>query len=424
MSKNQDEQIKSGDNSNAPLDSSAPEHNNARPSLLDWMELRIGWTGFIRKNLDEPMPPGVGWWQALGNLLLTLLMFQFITGVALAMFYAPTPDHAYQSVKHISDYVWLGVFIRRLHHWGSSVIVVVVILHILRVVFWGSYKKPRELTWMIGVLILPVILGFAFTGYLLPWDQKAYWATKVGTRMAETMPFFGKSLMYLLRGGAQVGAMTLTRFYAVHILILPIALVGLSAFHLYLVRHHHISGPVVPQKGTPAPFYPVQLARDSVVVLVAAGILVSLALFNRTGLSVVANPIQVNSAPRPEWYFLGLFELLKLIPPKLEVLGTIVTPAGIIIGLLMLPWLDRSNSRHPAKRGWIIDITLFVVLGLGALTLKGLLDEPPAVSNNKPVQPAVKTLSTPAASSLSASPASRRGGVANSVPAELPLLSR
>lgn len=349
----------------------------ARPSLKDWLDLRIGWWGFVRKNLDEPMPPGVGWWQTLGNLLLTLLMFQFVTGVALAMYYSPSPDHAYQSVKYISDEVTLGSFIRGLHHWGATLIIIAVVLHILRVFFWGCYKKPRELTWVVGVLIFQVILGFSFTGYLLPWDQKAYWATVVGTRIAGTVPVVGESLMTLVRGGLEVGALTLTRFYAVHIMVLPVALMALTGFHLYLVRRLHIAGPVVPQKGKPVPFYPTQLFRDAVVVLVGIGILFTLALGFKPELTSVADPSRVDFSPRPEWYFLGLYELLKLMPPQLEVLGTVIIPGMVTVGMLLLPWLDRSDSRHPAKRRWIIDMALALILLIGVLTLKGILTEPP-----------------------------------------------
>jgi len=353
------------------------ELKRARPSLADWLELRLGWWGFVRKNLDEPMPPGVGWWQTLGNLLLTLLAFQFITGVALAMFYVPSPDHAYESVKWISDRVWLGSFIRGIHHWGATAIVIVVVLHILRVFFWGSYKKPRELTWIVGVIIFQVILGFSFTGYLLPWDQKAYWATVVGTRIAATAPLIGRQIMILIRGGTEVGALTLTRFYAAHIMLLPLALTVFTAFHLYLVRRHHIAGPVVPQKGEPVPFWPTQLFKDAVVVLVGIGIVFLLALFVKPELMDVADPARADFTPRPEWYFLGLYELLKLMPSSLEVVGTILIPGLVTVGMLALPWLDRSPSRHPAQRRWVIDLGLFLVLFIGTLTLKGILTEPP-----------------------------------------------
>jgi ubiquinol-cytochrome c reductase cytochrome b subunit len=353
------------------------ELKHKRPSMSDWLDLRLGWWGFVRKNLDEPMPAGVGWWQTLGNLILTLLVFQFVTGVVLAMYYAPSPDHAHESVNHITNYVLFGSFIRGIHHYGASFIVIATVLHILRVFFWGSYKKPRELTWVCGVLIFQVILAFSFTGYLLPWDQKAYWATVVGTSITETVPFIGKQLGILVLGGREVGALTLTRFYAVHIMILPAALIVLTALHLYLVRRHHIAGPVVPQKGKPVPFYPVQLFRDVVVVAVGMGGVFLLALFMKPELGPLADPSRADFTPRPEWYFLGLYELLKIIPRGWEVLGTVIIPTLVTLGMLFLPWLDRSESRHPARRRWVIEVALVLILFIGVLTLQGILTTPP-----------------------------------------------
>lgn len=349
----------------------------ARPSLRDWLDLRLGWYGFVRKNLDEPMPPGVGWWQTLGNLLMTLLAFQFITGFALAMYYSASPETAYDSVKHINTEVPLGNFVRGLHVWGSTLIVMAVVAHTLRVFFWGSYKKPRELTWLVGVFIFQVILALSFTGYLLPWDQKAYWATVVGTRIAATIPFVGDALLYLVRGGAEVGSLTLTRFYALHVMALPAALIGLMGIHLYLVRRHHIAGPVLPRRGKPVPFYPDQLFKDAVVQLVGVGFLVYLALAFKPALEAVANPTQVEFAPRPEWYFLGLYELLKIMPSGWELVATFVVPTGVTLGMIFLPWLDRSDSRHPARRQWVIVTGIGIILMIGLLTLKGILETPP-----------------------------------------------
>lgn len=348
-----------------------------RPSLRDWMDLRLGWYGFVRKNLDEPMPPGVGWWQTLGNLLLTLLAFQFITGFALAMYYTPSPESAHASVKHVTYTVPLGSFVRGLHVWGSALIVVTMVLHTLRVFFWGSYKKPRELTWVFGVVIFQVILGFSFTGYLLPWDQKAYWATVVGTRIAATVPFVGEQLLVLIRGGKEVGALTLTRFYAFHVMLLPATLMALVAMHLYLVRRHHIAGPVVPQKGKPVPFYPNQLFKDAIVLLGGVGILIYLAIAFPPALEAVADPTGTDFSPRPEWYFLGLYELLKIMPAGFEVVATMVIPGLIATGMLLLPWLDRSESRHPARRTWVMLAGMGVILLIGLMTLKGLLETPP-----------------------------------------------
>ena len=354
-----------------------------RPGLKDWMELRLGWWGFVRKNLDEPMPPGVGWWQTLGNLLLTMLVFQFTTGVLMAMYYSPSPLSAYDSVKHLTYSVSAGSLIRGLHVWGSTCIVVAMVLHTLRVFFWGSYKKPRELTWVLGVLIFQVMLAFSFTGYLLPWDQKAYWATVVGTRIAATVPFVGHELMVLVRGGEEVGALTLTRFYAVHVMLLPAALMALIGLHLYLVRRHHIAGPVIPQKGKPQPFFPNQLFKDAIVVVAGLGIVFALALAFPPGLEAVADPAGTDFAPRPEWYFLGLYELLKIMPPGWEMVATLGIPGLITIGMFFLPWLDRSKSRHPAKRGWVMVTGMAVILLIGLMTLKGILETPPPHSEPK-----------------------------------------
>lgn len=349
----------------------------SRPSLRDWTDLRLGWWGFVRKNLEEPMPPGVGWWQTLGNLLLTLLMFQFITGVALAMYYAAAPQAAYDSVRYLTEEAPLGAVVRGLHVWGSTLIVIVSVMHILRVFFWGSYKKPRELTWVAGVLIFQVILGFSFTGYLLPWDQKAYWATVVGTRIAGTIPLVGDQLLVLIRGGQDVGALTLTRFYALHVMVLPVSLVALVAVHLYLVRRLHIAGPVLPQKGPRVAFFPNQLFKDAAVVLAGMGLLVYLALAFPPAIEGIADPTGTDFSPRPEWYFLGLYELLKVMPPGYEVVATLIVPGLVTLGMIFLPWLDRSNSRHPAMRQWVIHAGMGVILLIALFTLKGILETPP-----------------------------------------------
>lgn len=348
-----------------------------RPSLGDWMDLRLGWYGFVRKNLDEPMPPGVGWWQTLGNLLMTLLLFQFLTGFALAMFYTPSPESAHASVKHITWGTPWGSVVRGLHVWGSTIIVIATATHTLRVFFWGSYKKPRELTWLIGVFIFQIILAFSFTGYLLPWDQKAYWATVVGTRIAATIPVIGDMLLVLIRGGQEVGALTLTRFYAGHVMLLPALLMGLMGLHLYLVRRHHIAGPVTPQKGKPVPFWPNQLYKDAVVLLLGVGMVIFLALRIPPGLEPIADPTGSDIAPRPEWYFLGLYELLKVMPAGWEIVATLVIPTGITVGMLILPWMDKNKSRHPAKRQWVMVMGMLVVLLIGLMTLKGILETPP-----------------------------------------------
>ena len=206
----------------------------------NWFDDRIGWRGiwqtiFLRKI------PKVNWFFTLGSATLFVAMTQGITGILLTLYYVPTPDHAYDSVQYITTQVTAGWFIRGLHHWGASAMVVLVFLHMLRVIFYGAYKFPREVTWLTGVILLLVVIGFGFTGYLLPWDQKAYWATTVGTRIAATPPIIGDWILRILRGGETLSAVTLARFFGVHVWVLPTALISLVVFHLYLVIRLGIS---------------------------------------------------------------------------------------------------------------------------------------------------------------------------------------
>jgi len=213
--------------------------------LGSWLEERIGWRSlwdaiFLRKI------PKVNWLYTFGSAALFLSINQILTGILLTIYYVPTPDHAYDSVQFITSEVPAGWFIRGLHHWGASAMVVLVVLHMLRVILYGSYKFPREVTWFSGVFLLLLTIGFGFTGYLLPWDQKAYWATTVGTRIAGAGPIVGDLLMRVIRGGEELSAVTLARFFGVHVWVLPALLILLLAAHLYLVIRNGISA--VPHK--------------------------------------------------------------------------------------------------------------------------------------------------------------------------------
>jgi quinol-cytochrome oxidoreductase complex cytochrome b subunit len=206
----------------------------------NWMDERIGWrsvweTIFLRKV------PKVNWFYTLGSATLFVALNQAITGILLTIYYVPTPDHAYDSVQYITTQVAGGWLIRGLHHWGASVMVVLVVLHMLRVIIYGAYKYPREVTWMTGVVLLLVVIGFGFTGYLLPWDQKSYWATTVGTRIAGVVPFLGNWILRIMRGGDDLSAVTLARFFGAHVWVLPATLLLLVGTHLFLVIRNGIS---------------------------------------------------------------------------------------------------------------------------------------------------------------------------------------
>jgi ubiquinol-cytochrome c reductase cytochrome b subunit len=342
--------------------------------LRDWLHARSGYRTGLSHLLDEPLPPGTGWWFTLGSALLFLLAVQVVTGAVLTMYYAPTPDHAWESVRFIARDARLGWLVRGLHFFGASAVVIFMALHLLRVILFGSYKPPRELTWLTGVGLLLVVLAFALTGYLLPWDQRAYWATVVTINLVALPPLVGPALAELVRGGAEIGALTLTRWYSAHVILLPGVLLLLIALHLFLMRRHGISGPTKTSSGTPFPFFPNQAARDVTVALVLAIVLVALAWRGMPALEAPADPSDATYVPRPEWYFLGLFQLLKYFPGRWEIVGAIVIPGLALAALTLLPWIDRRPERDPRSRRVLLATVTAAVAIVVALTTAGWRD--------------------------------------------------
>lgn len=342
---------------------------------LDWLEARTGYRMARKVLLDEPIPPGTGWFFTLGSVLLALLTVQILTGAFLTLYYAPTPDHAYNSILFI-DSTTAGRIVRGLHHYGASFIVVALVLHMLRVIVFGSYKPPRELTWVSGVALLGIVLAFGLTGYLLPWDQRAYWATVVTINISRLAPLGGDAMAALMQGGTTIGALTLTRWYSAHVIFLPALLVLLVVGHLVLMRRQGISGPVRRREGAPSPFYPYHAARDVAVVLLVLGLLALLAWQVTPTLEAPADPTDATYTPRPEWYFLGLFQLLKYFPGRWEVVGAIVLPTLAGALLVLLPWLDRGPERDPRRRPVVMAGVLAGVIVAGVLTTLGWRDRP------------------------------------------------
>ncbi len=350
--------------------------------LLDWLQGRTGWRGAASVMLDEPLPPGTGWFFTLGSVLLALLSVQLLTGAFLTLYYAPTPDHAYDSVRFISA-LSVGRIVRGLHHYGASFIVVALVAHMLRVIAFGSYKPPREVTWLSGLALLALVLAFALTGYLLPWDQRAYWATVVTINIAKLTPLAGDLVATVLRGGETIGALTLTRWYAAHVIFLPLGLLLLVVFHLVLMRRHGISGPVRTHTGTPHAFYPAQAARDVTVVLIVLTFLIVMTFRGMPALEGPADPTDASYIPRPEWYFLGLFQLLKYFPGKWEVVGAMVVP-GIVAGFLaLLPWIDRGPERRPERRRAVLSVVTVGFAAVVALTTLGWRDRPATAASGE-----------------------------------------
>ncbi|MBI2119218.1 MAG: cytochrome b N-terminal domain-containing protein [Elusimicrobia bacterium] len=221
--------------------------------IWEWMKSRLAlqeiWNALFSRHVPEA-EGWAGWLYTLGSASLFVFFIQVITGSLLAMNYVPSPDHAYDSIRFINEQVIFGKWIRALHHWGATFMVVLVSLHMLRVYFMGSYKYPREATWIVGVILFLLVMGFSFTGYLLPWDQKSYWATMVGANIASQTPIIGSYVAKILKGGDEMGAVTLTRFYAIHTLVLPGLILVAILIHLFLVVWHGISEPPQKNKGS------------------------------------------------------------------------------------------------------------------------------------------------------------------------------
>jgi quinol-cytochrome oxidoreductase complex cytochrome b subunit len=213
---------------------------NMLTNIMNWLDERLGLRAIYKVTLDRKVPK-VNWWFTLGSASLFLFVMQAVTGIFLTVYYVPSPDHAYDSIQYIMTGVSYGWLIRGLHHWGASLMVIVVFIHMLRTFFYAAYKFPRELTWLTGVVLLIATLGMGFSGYLLPWNQRAYWATTVGTQVAGTAPLIGPLILKVLRGGTDLSAVTLARFFAVHIWFLP-AVIGLMiGVHMYMIIRLGIS---------------------------------------------------------------------------------------------------------------------------------------------------------------------------------------
>jgi menaquinol-cytochrome c reductase cytochrome b subunit len=210
---------------------------------LDWLEERSGLVGAVRYFLFRKVPGDISWGHTLGSAALTAFIVQTVTGVILAMYYKPDPNSAYESIQHITNDLTLGWLVRGMHRWGASVFIILMFFHMARVFLFGAYKYPRELNWIIGVTLLAVGMLEGFTGYLLPWDQTAYWATVVGINLNGTAPFLGPFLADFLRGGSEIGGDTLARFYSMHMLLLPGLIFALIGLHLYLVIRLGVSSP-------------------------------------------------------------------------------------------------------------------------------------------------------------------------------------
>lgn len=343
--------------------------------LGDLLDDRTGYKKLLARALDEPIRGGARWAYVFGSALAGAILVQAVTGLALMTSYAPSEKTAWASVHYISFVQAGGWLVRGVHHFGAQAIVVLLGAHALQVAAFGAYKGPREVTWWSGLALLWLTMGSALTGYLLPWDQKGYWATRVATNIAGTVPVVGGATQRLLQGGPDYGSLTLTRFYALHVGALPALLVLLLAAHVAIFRRHGATPPAGADLRRSDAFFPKQLGRD--VAFALGVVLVVLAVAWRARGAPLDAPADASSdyPARPEWYFLALFQLLKYFHGPLEVVGTVVVPAVVGAYLFALPLLDRGSRTAVRERLRPLAPLAAIALGVGALTLLAVRDD-------------------------------------------------
>lgn len=337
-------------------------------SLLAWLDHRTGYKKFLHEALFENVPGGARWRYVWGSTLTFTLSIQFITGIFLWMAYSPSSQTAWESVYYIQHQMTGGWLLRGIHHFTAQAMNVLLVLHLMQVLIDGAYKAPREINYWFGFFLLLLVLGLSLTGYLLPWDQKGYWATKVATNIMAISPLIGSQLQRLVIGGPDYGHHTLTRFFALHAGVLPALIVVLLVAHIYLFRRHGLTAKE-PKRAPDCAFWPDQVLKDAVACLAVMAAVLFLILRPRlfgqepgAELGAPADASEPFSAARPEWYFLFLFQFLKYFPGGTEVWGAIVIPTILLGIMFLMPFLGRWKLGHRFNLGFVC--TLFVGVGL------------------------------------------------------------
>lgn len=334
--------------------------------LSDWLEDRLRWRAaddFLRHKSVPVVRHGYVYY--FGGITLFLFLIQVVTGLLLLMYYRPTAEAAHESVRFIMAKVPFGWLVRSIHSWAGNLMVFWVFAHMFGAFFLRAYRRPRELTWISGALLLFITMTFGFTGYLLPWNTLAYFATKVGTEIVGGVPLVGRFLLVLLRGGEDVTESTLSRFFGIHVAILPALITILLGLHLFLVQLHGMSRPDGRGPARSIAFVPQFALREALVWVAAVGVLAMLAVLMPWPVGEKADPLA--SAPagiKPEWYFVFMFETLKLIPSHVlglegERIGTVGFMLAALV-LLAVPLLDREDRKARARR---------IAMGVGVLTV-------------------------------------------------------
>ena len=348
--------------------------------MLTWIEQRTGVVSALKDFLTEDIPGGAAYWYVFGSATLIVFTIQVVTGIFLTFYYAPAATTAWESTKFIYEHVYLGQFMISLHYWGASAMIILVAVHLLQVLVFGAYKRPREIQWAVGVTLFFFTLIMGFTGYLLPWDLNAYFATQVGINIAASVPVMGQLIANFLNDGATLGTLTVNRFFGIHVWLTPALLIGLIGLHLFIFRHNGPAGP--PQDERPKKvgrFYPDQIFMDTLVAFIVFLFIVALSTYMPAPLLAKADPNNATFVPAPAWYFYELYGLLRIAPvvagwfriplDYLNLAATVVLPGAFTAVLLLLPWIDRNPSRAILRRPFVMGITILSIVAIVWLSL-------------------------------------------------------
>jgi ubiquinol-cytochrome c reductase cytochrome b subunit len=351
-------------------------------NIIDWTEQRTGLVSLTTDFLTEDVPGGASYWYVFGSATIFAMILQIVTGIFLTFYYAPSTASAWESTNYIYHNVPFGSFVISLHFWGATAMIALLLMHMLQVLLWGAYKAPRELSWVVGVLLLVITLVLGLTGYLLPWDMNAYFASQVAINIASSVPVLGNVTQQFLSGGPGIGTLTINRFFGLHVWAMPALLVLLVTAHLTFFRHNGGAGPPTDTELKKLPqgrFWPNQMFMDAAASFAVFAIIVLLAIFSPAPLDIKADPTKQFIA-YPAWYFLALYGLLRLagqtpaaIQPIANLLATVVIPGAFVTLLILLPFLDRNPSRLLSRRPWVLGLTaVSLVAAIGLSLYSGL----------------------------------------------------
>ena len=372
-----------------------------------WINKRWPLDALIRIGLEEEMPGGASYAYVFGSSLALIFLLQITTGICQLFYYIPSTDHAYNSLNYLRTEVPFGWLIHGFHYWGATTMILLVGIHMCRVFIWGAYKHPRELTWLIGLTLLLVTSALSFTGPTLAWNEQGYWAAEVGTSIAGTIPFVGDLAKNLLRGGAEMGQLTLSRFFILHIAILPGILLTLITIHVTAFRRFGISGPWDEEKRRAnGYFWPDQIFKDTLFFSFIFLLLIGLTVYFRPPFEGPADPLDNTYIPKPEWNFLFLYQALKYFHGNLEPVGTVTIPLVLLLVLVLIPFLDRGTERNPAKRRRFMIGGLIFVCGILISAFAGYYSQP---GTARPTTPKANPPLTGPSGPVSAKPAGSPG---------------